>query len=107
MLVPACIVAGVFGVSTSGYTLAFVVIGFVGTMIGCLAAVLILRRKLHRIHTAIIAGLSVAVGVVLIAIHPTMPSWPFTSIVAAWAWWLIVPAGLMSFAILGASQRYA
>lgn len=85
----------IYGV-VSGYTLAFGLISFIGVVVGCLAAVLILRRRFHFIPTVIVAIGGAALAAVLLAIFPTMPQWPFTAMGVVLTWWVIASAGLMA-----------
>lgn len=110
-VVPALIVAGRFLLfreegDIHGYAAVFAILGFSATLAGCVIAVVVLRRRLIRIPVFVVTAIAVAVAGVLLAIYPTMPSWPFTGegfVVA----WVLIAAGVTAALMYGAGWRYA
>lgn len=107
-LVPSFIVAARFllpGSLNDGYTSFFALVGFFATMVGCLIAVVLLRRRAARIPLWVVLAISVVVASVLLAVFPTMPSWPFAGEGSIVAW--VAMAAVFTVALLaGASRRY-
>lgn len=108
-VLPSCIVAARFlipGDWDVGFTWFFAVTGLIATFVGCLAAVLLVRRRLVRIPVFLVAIIGVAVAAILLAIFPTMPRWPFTGIGFIVSW-VLMAAGFTVAFTCGASYRYA
>jgi peptidoglycan/LPS O-acetylase OafA/YrhL len=107
-LVPSIIVALRFvwpGSFADGYTSFFAFIGFLATMVGCLIAVVMLRRRAARVPFWVLSAISIVVAAALLAVFPLMPSWPFTGegFIVVW----VAMAAVFTVALLvGASLRY-
>ena len=108
-ILPAVIVAARFVVLESwdsAYTLFFATTGFLATLFGCGIAAVLFHRRISRTPLLAVAGASVLVAGILLAIFPTMPSWPFTGegfVVA----WVLMSAGFTTALFFAASYRYA
>jgi peptidoglycan/LPS O-acetylase OafA/YrhL len=108
-VLPAVIVAARFFVPgdwDNSYTWFFGVTGLVATFLGCLAAVVLLHRQLAHIPMWVLALIAVVVAGVLLAIFPTMPSWPFAGVGFIVAW-VLMAAGFTAVLVYGAGHRYA
>ena len=107
-VLPASIVAARFlipGAWDNAYTWFFGVTGFIATLVGCLGAVLVLRRRIAHIPALVVVLIGGAVAGVLLAIFPTMPSWPFAGIGFVVAW-VLMSAGFTVALIFGVGYRY-
>lgn len=108
-VLPALIVMARFlipGDWSVGMTWFFAVTGLVATLVGCLAAVVALRRRVALLSVRVVLALSVAVAVLLLAIFTTMPSWPFTGIGFV-VTWVFLAAGLTWGLTYAASYKHA
>ncbi len=109
-LLPAALVAARFVVpALSGHEIdlswVFAILGFVATFLGCLAAAIVLRRRLAVMPSPRIAVAGAAVAAILLAIFPTLPGWPIGSEGIAVAW--IGMAGTFTAALVyAASYRH-
>lgn len=106
-LLPASIVAARFIVpALSGHEIdlswVFAALGFVATFLGCLAAAVVLRRRLATFSSLRIAVVGAAVAAILLAIFPTLPGWPLRSEAIAVAW--IGMAGAFTAVLLYAAS---
>ena len=106
---PATIVAARFvipGLWQNDLTLFFASTGFVTTFLPCLVSAMALRRKLVRIPTVAVALSAAGVAILLLAVFPTMPSWPFAGAGFVVAW-LLMSAAFSALMLLGLGIRYA
>jgi len=110
-VLPSLIVAARFVVpalsnSERGLTWFFAVAGFLATFVGCLIAALLLRRRITLVSELWVVAIAIVVAAVLLAIFPTMPSWPFTGegfIVV----WVLMAAGFTAALLYVVGYRYA
>ena len=107
--VPSIIVAGRFlipGKWDVGMTWFFAVTGLVATFVGCVIAVVVLRRRVARLPIVAILIIGAVVAGILLAIFPTMWSWPFAGIGFVVAW-VLMSAGFTMALTYAAGYRYA
>ena len=109
-LLPALIVCARFAVpALAGHEIdlswVFAILGFVCTLLGCLAGAIALRRRLASVPWLLLAVVGIAVAGLLLALFPTLPAWPIGSEAIAVAW-IAISAALTAALLYAASRRW-
>lgn len=107
--VPSVIVATHFLVGdlwSYGMAWFFAMTGSAATFAGCLAAVLVLRRRVAQLpYVAVLTVSAIVAGLLLVLFQAMSPSWPVASVGLMMSW-VLMAAGFMMALICGASYRY-